>query len=60
MLEMGPVSKVSDHISYGFLLWGGGDVWLYDPKLEIVTDATTRSGDIAIIGSDESQPLGAN
>lgn len=54
LLEMGPVSAEADHISYGFLLWGHGDVWLYHPKLEIVTDTgpKARVGDVAVIGAD--------
>ena len=32
---------------------GGGDVWLYDPKLEVVPEAEARSrkGDVAVIGT---------
>jgi hypothetical protein len=53
MLETGPIAAGADHISYGFLLYGGGDVWLYDPKFEIVPDgeAKTRKGDVAVIGA---------
>lgn len=56
LLEIGPVSAEADHISYGFLLWGHGDVWVYHPKLEIVTDEPpgSRTDDVAIIGSDKS------
>jgi hypothetical protein len=53
MLEAGPIARGADHISYGFLLYGGGDVWLYDPKLEVVPEAEARSrkGDVAVIGT---------
>lgn len=56
LLEIGPVAKSAEYISYGFLLHGAGDVWFYHPKLEIVTDdpAVRRHGDIAVIGSDKS------
>lgn len=36
-LVAGPIPYEADHASYGFLLWGKGDVWLYQPKLEIQT-----------------------
>jgi hypothetical protein len=57
LLEFGPVSKAAAHISYGFLLYGDGDVWLYNPKLEVVTDerAGSRTGDIAIIGRSDGR-----
>ena len=52
MLEVGPISPKADHISYGFLLYGGGDVWLYNPKLEVVPDAEAgaRKGDVEVVG----------
>lgn len=52
LLEIGPVAEGADHISYGFLLYGRGSVWLYQPRLEVVTDepAASRVGDIAVIG----------
>ncbi|RYY26458.1 MAG: hypothetical protein EOP62_10000 [Sphingomonadales bacterium] len=34
---MGPVPAYADHVSYGFLLQGRGDVWLSDAKLEVMT-----------------------
>lgn len=34
---VGPVPYGADHISYGFLLWGKGDVWLSDVRLEVRT-----------------------
>lgn len=36
-LVAGPIPYEADHASYGFLLWGKGDVWLYEPKLRIQT-----------------------
>ena len=33
-LVIGPVPRFANHVSYGFLLYGGGDVWLNTPKLE--------------------------
>lgn len=55
MLEIGPVAERAGHISYGFLLYGHGDVWIHDPKLEIVTDepAASRTDEIAMIGRDD-------
>ncbi len=55
MLEIGPVAAAADHISYGFLLYGSGRVWIHDPKLEIVTDepAASRTDEIAFIGTDD-------
>lgn len=35
-LTIGPVPRVATKISYGFLLIGGGDVWLARPQLEVV------------------------
>lgn len=36
-LIVGPVPDYANHISYGFLLWGRGDVWLADPALEVLS-----------------------
>ena len=36
-LVVGPVPPYANHISYGFLLMGRGDVWLRDAKLEVLT-----------------------
>ena len=36
-LVVGPVPPYANHISYGFLLMGRGDVWLSDAKLEVLT-----------------------
>lgn len=53
LLEIGPVPDGAAHISYGFHLHGPGDVWVYKPKLEIVTDEPPqwRKGDFTIIGT---------
>ncbi len=55
LVETGPIHKDADHISYGFNLQGSGDVWAYQPKLEIVTDAAegSRSDDLIVIGRHE-------
>lgn len=39
---VGPVLPSSDHISYGFLLWGKGDVWVLDPHIELKTRDEVR------------------
>ena len=56
LIETGPIHNDADHISYGFNLQGSGDVWVYQPKLEIVTDTAegSRSDDLIVIGYDES------
>lgn len=38
LLETGPIDDRAGHVSYGFNLEGGGDIWVYDPKLAIVAD----------------------
>lgn len=55
MIEVGPVAPRADHISYGFLLQGLGDLWVYKPALEIVPDGDpyVRTGDVSVIGSDK-------
>jgi hypothetical protein len=55
LLETGPIHKDADHISYGFNLQGSGDVWVYEPKLEIVADGPEggRRDDIIMIGRDQ-------
>lgn len=35
-LTIGPVPTYTTHLSYGFLLYGSGDVWLYRPELRVV------------------------
>jgi hypothetical protein len=39
---VGPVPLGANHISYGFLLWGKGDVWVLDPQLEFKTRDEVR------------------
>ena len=39
---VGPVPLGADHISYGFLLWGKGDVWVLDPRLDFKTRDEVR------------------
>lgn len=39
-LTIGPISKTGTKLSYGFLLMGAGDMWVLDPKLEILATAT--------------------
>lgn len=36
-LVAGPIPYNADHASYGFLLWGKGDVWLANAKLQVQT-----------------------
>jgi hypothetical protein len=36
-LIVGPVPSYANHVSYGFLLQGRGDVWLADPVLAVLT-----------------------
>lgn len=51
LLETGPIHKDADHISYGFNLQGSGDVWVYEPKLEVVASGSDkRQGDVITIG----------
>lgn len=54
LLEIGPIAKGATNISFGFVLVGSGDVWLYDPKFEAVEpdDPFQRKGDVYVIGSD--------
>jgi hypothetical protein len=55
LLETGPIGEDADHISYGFNLQGSGDVWVYRPKLEIVTDPADAAlkGDRIVIGREQ-------
>jgi hypothetical protein len=54
LIEIGPIHKDADHISYGFDLQGSGDVWVYEPKLEIVANGPDpRTGNIIMIGRDQ-------
>lgn len=52
LLETGPIHEDARHVSYGFNLQGRGDVWVYEPKLEIVADHPPGSdtGDLILIG----------
>jgi hypothetical protein len=54
LLETGPIHKDADHISYGFNLQGSGDVWVYEPKLEMVLDQPENAStdDLIVIGND--------
>jgi hypothetical protein len=58
MIEIGPISQQATIISFGFVLSGSGDVWLYDPRFEAVTsdDPYRRRGDVYVIGSDRDSP----
>lgn len=38
-LVIGPIDKHADRISYGFLLMGAGDVWVNQPRIEILDEA---------------------
>lgn len=40
---VGPVPASADHVSYGFLLWGKGDVWVVDPSLSLKTRDEVRN-----------------
>lgn len=54
LLETGPIHPDADHISYGFNLQGWGDVWVYEPTLEIVASQPedTRTDDLIVIGRE--------
>lgn len=41
-LLVGPVPKFANHVSYGFLLYGRGDVWITNPKLEVLDRAAAE------------------
>jgi hypothetical protein len=58
MLTMGPVPQEATKISYGFLLHGGGDVWLTEPSLEILDErpvGVRGSGVTVAIGPPERE-----
>lgn len=38
LLETAPIAAGAEHISYGFNLHGSGDIWVYKPTFEIVSD----------------------
>jgi len=54
VFETGPIHSQADHVSYGFNLQGSGDVWVHEPKLEIVADQPerARTGDRIVIGRE--------
>jgi len=43
-LTIGPIPRQATKLSYGFLLKGAGDVWVVDPKLEILESAESEPG----------------
>ncbi|MGV3555899.1 MAG: hypothetical protein ACO1OD_11650 [Croceibacterium sp.] len=55
LLETGPINKDADHVSYGFNLQGSGDVWVYEPRLEIVVDPSEgqRASDLVVMVGDQ-------
>jgi hypothetical protein len=55
LLETGPIHADARHISYGFNLQGSGDVWVYQPKLEVVADQpeSVPTGDRIVIGYNQ-------
>ena len=55
VFETGPIHSQADHVSYGFNLQGSGDVWVSEPKLEIVASqpAGAPSDDLVVIGLDK-------
>lgn len=54
MIEIGPVNPKSEYISYGFLLRGAGDVWVYKPELSVVSenDPLRRTDDVSVFGNE--------
>jgi hypothetical protein len=59
MLTMGPIPERATKISYGFLLWGAGDVWLTEPRLEFLDERPRgmRDGGLLVaIGRPERAP----
>jgi hypothetical protein len=57
LIETGPIHTNADHISYGFNLQGSGDVWVHEPRLEIVVDQpeNARTDDRIVIGRSQSR-----
>ena len=55
LLETGPIHEDARHISYGFNLQGSGDVWVYEPRLEIVADRPedAPTDDLVVIGREQ-------
>jgi hypothetical protein len=58
VLETGPIDPQAHHVSYGFNLQGSGDVWVHEPRLEVVPDQPGGAdpGDRIVIGRDQQQP----
>ena len=56
LLETGPIDMDADHVSYGFNRQGSGDVWIYDPKLEVADRDSEEQPDelLVMIGRDRS------
>lgn len=52
MVEIGPIAPDADHVSYGFALVGGGDVWAYSPMIEAVPATPDVTGDELVIGPE--------
>jgi hypothetical protein len=54
LIEIGPISNQATIISFGFVLNGSGDVWLYNPKFDVLgpDDPYRRRGDVYVIGHD--------
>jgi len=55
LLETGPIQKDADHISYGFNLQGSGDIWVYQPKLDIVVAYNGDGKDRIVFGQDRAR-----
>ena len=55
LLETGPIVEKARHVSYGFNLQGSGDVWVSEPRLEMVVDPveSARTTDRIEIGVDQ-------
>lgn len=54
LIETGPIHGDAHHVSYGFNLQGSGDVWVYQPRLEILVDqpADLHAEDLLVVGLD--------
>ncbi len=54
VLEAGPIDPDADHVSYGFNLQESGDVWVYQPTLEIASGQPKemRRDDLVAVGRD--------
>jgi hypothetical protein len=56
MVEIGPIAPDADHVSYGFALVGGGDVWAHRPMIEAVPATPGVTGDKLVIGREWRPP----